>query len=89
MILNAPDRKKPLPEHVRFWSKRGYVLAHQDPFGNSAQLVKQKQFSMFWFLMWCLLFGVGGIIYLLYYWGKPEGVVLLQRYSDGTVRTIK
>jgi capsule polysaccharide export protein KpsE/RkpR len=31
------------------------------------QLVKPKKFSFIWALVWFLLFGIGLIVYLLYY----------------------
>ena len=37
--------------------------------------------------MWFLLFGIGLIIYLLYYWGKRDQAINLEVDERGTIRS--
>jgi len=40
---------------------------------NCKRRVKpRKDFSIIKFLLWTFLTGIGGIIYIIYYWGKPK-----------------
>lgn len=40
----------------------------------SRQVIPMKAFSWPWFLMWLLLTGVGGVLYLIYYLTKTPRV---------------
>jgi hypothetical protein len=54
---------------------------------TTAQLVKPKKFSFIWALVWFLLFGIGLIVYLLYYWGKRDQTVYLAVDERGNIRS--
>jgi hypothetical protein len=58
-------------------------LAHPD----TAQLVKPKKFGFIWALVWFLLFGIGLIVYLLYYWGKRDQTVYLEVDNRGVIQS--
>jgi uncharacterized BrkB/YihY/UPF0761 family membrane protein len=61
----------------------GYrVTAETD---RSAQLVKPKEFSFIWALIWFLLLGFGVLIYIFYYMAKKDSVVYLSLSPDGTL----
>jgi hypothetical protein len=54
---------------------------------TAAQLVKPKRFSVVWFLLWCLLALVGGLVYIIYHaFMKRERQVYLQVDEHGRVR---
>lgn len=76
-----------LEREIEKYTRRGYrVISKGDSY---AQLVKPKQFSFFWALMWFLLFGVGLLIYLFYYWGKKDDTLYLRVTQDGRIRASK
>lgn len=57
---------------VAFYSAKGFAVTNRS--GNQVQMVRKKKFSFWWALAWFLLFGVGVIIYLLYYLAKRDDV---------------
>ncbi len=54
-----------------------------------AQLVKPKKFSFLWAILWFLLFGVGLVVYLLYYAGKKDQTVYLEINERGRIKRMK
>lgn len=73
--LSRPGKERPLEEHIDWYAKQGYRVVSQTE--HSAQLVKPKQFSFIWALLWFLCLGVGLIVYLLYYASKKDKMVYL------------
>lgn len=55
--------------------KRGYKVTYQD--ADRVQLVKPKTFSLGWALFWFLFFGIGIVVYLLYYLSQTDEVLVL------------
>lgn len=76
-----------LDAKVRRYVRRGYIVQSQTD--TSAQLVKPKKFSFLWALAWFLCFGVGLLVYLLYYWAKRDHVVYLSVTPADRVATQK
>lgn len=72
---------------VRRYVRRGYIV--QSRTDTSAQLVKPKKFSFLWAFAWFLCFGVGLLVYLLYYWAKRDHTVYLSVKSPERVTTQK
>ena len=66
-------------------TKQGWRLVSQSDQG--ASMVKPKKFSVGWAILWTLLFGVGLLVYLLYYMTKKEKLVYLS-VVDGRVKAI-
>ena len=64
-----------LDTRISHYVRKGYIVQCQT--GTSAQLVKPKKFSFFWAFVWFMCFGVGLLVYLLYYWAKRDHVVYL------------
>lgn len=82
--LAFEKRREILAREVAAYSRRGYrVIAQTD---TTAQLVKPKQFSFLWATVWFLMFGIGLLVYLFYYWGKREEVVYLVVDEQGHVK---
>lgn len=55
--------------------RKGYIVQSQSE--TSAQLVKPKKFSFLWALVWFCFFGVGLLVYLLYYAAKRDPSVYI------------
>jgi hypothetical protein len=89
---NEMDKPVPLEERsaileaeVMKYARMGYEVRARTQ--TTAQLVKPKKFSFIWALVWFLLFGIGLIIYLLYYWGKREQRIYLEVDERGRIRS--
>lgn len=76
-----------LDAKIRRYVRKGYVVQSQTD--TSAQLVKPKKFSFLWAFVWLMFFGVGILVYLLYYWAKRDHVVYLSTGSSKRVATQK
>ena len=81
--IGKPSAEAPLQEHIGWYVRQGYRVASQTE--TTAQLVKPKRFSFVWALGWFLLFGIGLIVYLLYYAAKKDKAIYLTVQADGTV----
>ena len=64
------ERSAILDAEVMKYARMGYEVRARTQ--TTAQLVKPKKFSFIWALVWFLLFGIGLIIYLLYYWASAS-----------------
>ncbi len=83
---NRPNPEEPLQAHIDWYMELApYRVAFQSE--TSAQLVRPKVFSFGWALFWFLFFGVGVLVYILYYLGKKDAAVYLVVAADGTVKT--
>ena len=69
--------------HIDWHIRQGYRVASQT--ATSAQLVKPKVFSFVWAFFWFLGFGVGILVYLLYYLSKRDKAVYLSVAANGVV----
>jgi hypothetical protein len=67
------ERSAILDAEVMKHARMGYEVRSRTQ--TTAQLVKPKKFSFIWALVWFLLFGIGLIVYLLYYWGKRDQTI--------------
>jgi len=52
---------------------------------TTAQLVKPKQFSFIWALLWFLVFGIGILVYLFYYASMQDEVRYVEVDEYGAV----
>ena len=77
-----PKDTDPLTDHVAWFVSQGYRVQSQTD--AAAQLVKPKVFSFVWAFFWFLGFGVGLIVYLIYYAAKNDKQVYLT-VNDGKV----
>jgi zinc-ribbon domain len=83
--ISKPERSRLLDDAIGGYLLRGFFVRLRTP--TIAQLVKPKKFSFIWALLWLLLFGIGIIIYLIYYAAKrdediPEGRRVWQRHGN-------
>jgi len=64
-----------LDAKVSQFVRKGYTVQFQTD--TAAQLLKPKKFSFLWAFVWFCCFGVGLLVYLIYYWAKRDHVVYL------------
>jgi hypothetical protein len=70
------------------WNTDGYRVVSQTDF--TAQLVKPKQFSILWFVLWLLLAVGPALLYVLYYFAvKKDRAIFIEIDEAGWVRETK
>lgn len=74
-----------LDQRIAAYVRRGYHITERTE--HSVQLVKPKKFSFFWATAWFLVFGVGILVYLFYYWAKRDQVVYLHDGSSSVAKS--
>ena len=79
------ERSAILDAEVMKYARLGYEVRSRTQ--TTAQLVKPKKFSFIWALVWFLLFGIGLIVYLLYYWGKRDQTIYLEVDNRGVIQS--
>jgi hypothetical protein len=79
------ERSAILDAEVMKYARMGYEVHSRTQ--TTAQLVKPKKFSFIWALVWFLLFGIGLIVYLLYYWGKRDQTIYLEVDNRGLIQS--
>jgi hypothetical protein len=81
--ISEAERTHLLDEAIGGYLLRGFFVRLRTP--TTAQLVMPKKFSFIWALLWFLLFGIGIIVYLIYYAAKGDEGVYLQVDEYGNV----
>ena len=81
--IGKPGADKPLQEHINWYVRQGYHVVSQTE--TAAQLVRQKRFSIMWFLLGLLAVGVGAVVYIIYFMMKRDATVYLT-VQDGAVK---
>jgi len=81
--LRAERRRAALQKEISRYVGQGYRVVSQSDY--AAQLVKPKVFSRLWAFLWFLAFGVGLIVYLLWYWAKRDKQLYLTVDEAGKV----
>jgi hypothetical protein len=79
--LPASERSQILEAEIEAYAQRGYRIVTRRT--TSAQLLKPKVFSFFWAFAWFLVFGVGLLVYLIYFAAKQDSVIHLSVSEDG------
>ena len=85
--LTLDERRAILDKEIRKYVKRGYKVASRTD--TSVQLVKPKKFSFLWALLWFLVFGIGLVVYLIYYWAKKDDQLYLEVDDKGKIKRTK
>ena len=68
--ISDAERSHLLDEEVGLYMREGFFVRQRTP--TTAQLVKPKQFSFIWAFLWFLVFGIGLVVYLIYYAAKQD-----------------
>ena len=64
------ERSRILDEEVSEYMRSGFFVRQRTP--TTAQLVRPKRFSFLWAFLWLLVFGIGIVVYLIYYAAKQD-----------------
>lgn len=81
--ISKKERHAILQEEIEYYLERDYRVVSQTD--TTAQLVKSKVFSLLWALLWFLFFGVGLVVYLLYYVAKRDHQIYLSVDEYGKI----
>jgi hypothetical protein len=68
--VSEAERSRELEEEIAQYMHDGFFVRQRS--ATTAQLVRPKKFSFIWALLWFLLFGIGIIVYLIYYAAKQD-----------------
>src|SRR5215208_7153894 len=68
--ISEAERSRELEEEIAQYMHDGFFVRQRT--ATTAQLVRPKRFSFVWALLWFLVFGVGIIVYLIYYAAKQD-----------------
>jgi hypothetical protein len=82
--ISVEERKRLLQREIESYLRSGYHVVSQTD--TTAQMVKPKVFSFVWAFLWFLVFGVGVIVYILYYISKKDQVGYIEVDQFGRVR---
>ena len=85
-MLTLEERKSILEKQISILSQRGYSVTSRTD--TTATLLKPKEFSFIWALLWFLVFGIGILVYIFYYMSKKDYVKYLnidENYNPNTV----
>ena len=81
--IEENERKHILDKMVRNYVQDGFRVVSQT--NTTAQLLKPKKFGFLIALLSLLLFGIGFIIYLLYYMAKKDKTVYIEVDEFGNI----
>ena len=83
--LSLDERRTILEKTIARYSRRGFRIENRTD--TTAQLVKRKEFSCLAASLWFLLFGIGILVYIVfYYMGKKDTVIFVEVDPRGRVR---
>ncbi len=83
-LLSLTDRQAILQREINSYISRGFRVQSQTE--TTAQLLKPKRFSLLWAILWFFFFGVGLLLYLLYYLSKKDETIYLEIAESGQVK---
>ena len=85
--VSEEERSRRLEDEVQKYAQDGFFV--QNRTATTAQLVKPKKFSFIWALLWFLVFGVGVLVYLIYYASKKDEGRFVEVDEYGAVRATR
>ncbi len=85
--LPESERTRILDEEIATYMRDGFFVRQRT--AAAAQLTKPKVFSFVWALLWFLAFGVGIIVYLIYYAAKQDEGRYVEVDEYGTVKATR
>jgi len=59
-----------IEERLAYYNRNGWTVHNESD--ERIYLIRKKEFSFFWGLLWFLFFGIGFIVYLIYYFSKSD-----------------
>jgi hypothetical protein len=85
--VSEAQRSQDLEEEIAQYMHDGFFVRQRS--GTTAQLVRPKKFSFIWALLWFLLFGIGIIVYLIYYAAKQDEGRYLEVDEYGAIKATR
>jgi hypothetical protein len=85
--VSEEERSRRLEEELQQYARDGFFV--QNRTATTAQLIKPKKFSFIWALLWFLVFGIGILVYLLYYAAKQDEGRYVEVDEYGAVRAAR
>lgn len=82
--MTIERRREILQREIAGYLKQGYRVVSQTDV--TAQLVKPKQFSCLWAIIWTLVVGIGLLFYLFWYWAAKDQTVYIEVDEHGRVK---
>ena len=86
-LVAQTERARLLEGEISEYMRDGFFVRHRTD--TTAQLVKPKKFSFVWALLWLLVFGVGIVVYLIYYAAKRDEGRYVEVDEYGTVKATR
>ena len=81
-----PGDLNSLDDAIKAFHRRGYRVIYRDE--STVQLAKRKQFNTWAAMAWFLFFGFGTLLYIIYYLGQKDDLVLLTTGDCGSVEVL-
>jgi multisubunit Na+/H+ antiporter MnhB subunit len=85
--ISEAERSRELEEEISQYMGRGFFVRQRT--ATTAQLMRPKRFSFLWALLWFLVFGVGIVVYLIYYAAKQDQGRYLEVDEYGAVKATR
>jgi len=85
--ISEAERSQELEEEIAKYMSEGFFVRQRTAY--TAQLVRPKRFSFVWALLWLLVFGVGIVVYLIYYAAKQDEGRYVEVDEYGTVKATR
>jgi len=85
--MSLEIRREILQREISNYVNKGFLVISQTE--TTAQLIKQKKFSFLWATVWFLVFGIGFLIYVFWYWSRKDQGVYLEVTDTGQIITRK
>jgi hypothetical protein len=85
--VSEAERSRALEEEIAQYMHDGFFVKQRS--ATTAQLVRPKKFSFIWALLWFLLFGIGIIVYLIYYAAKQDEGRYLEVDEYGAIKATR
>jgi hypothetical protein len=85
--VSEAERSRELEEEIAQYMHEGFFVRQRS--ATTAQLIRPKKFSFIWALLWFLLFGIGIVVYLIYYAAKQDEGRYVEVDEYGTVKATR
>jgi hypothetical protein len=85
--VSEAERNREFEEEIAQYLHEGFFVRQRT--ATTAQLVRPKKFSFIWALLWFLLFGIGIVVYLIYYAAKQDEGRYLEVDEYGAVKATR
>lgn len=85
--VSDAERSRELEGEIAQYMSDGFFVRQRTAY--TAQLVRPKKFSFIWALLWFLVFGIGIVVYLIYYAAKQDEGRYVEVDEYGAVKAMR